>query len=91
MTLSINKLQEYAKTTETKVIEGAYKIAPDYKSATFVLESGQKLTMTEDEIDQAIERHKQQSKPFAYIEEAVAAEEKARLKPTAKSKTKGDT
>lgn len=54
MTLSISKLQQYAKTRGTKVIEGAYKIADDYKSAVFVLESGPKLTMTEKEIDTAI-------------------------------------
>jgi len=57
VTLSISVLEKYAKTRKTRVIKGAYRISDDYKSATFVLESGQKLTMTEDELKAAIEKY----------------------------------
>lgn len=56
MTLSFTTLKKYAETRNTRVIPGAYKIADDYKSVTFVLESGQKLTMTETELNAAIEK-----------------------------------
>jgi hypothetical protein len=54
MTVSLGTLEKYAKTRKTTVF--AHKIADDGKSATFVLESGQKLTMTEDELKAAISK-----------------------------------
>jgi len=58
MTISINMIEKYAETRKTTVL--AYKIADDYKSATFVLESGHKLTMTEDELKAAIEKYQRE-------------------------------
>jgi hypothetical protein len=85
MTLSISHLQEFAKTKGTKVI--AHKIASDYKSAVIVLESGPKLTVTEDEVKQAIEKAKPQE-PKEKAE--TPAEKKARLKAEAEAKAEAE-
>ncbi len=79
MTLSLSHLEQYAKTKGTKVI--AHKIAPDYKSAVFVLESGPKLTMTEEEIKKAIQPKEKAETP---------AEKKARLKAEAEANAKAE-
>lgn len=96
MTLSLSKLQQYAKTRNTKVIARAYKIADDYKSAVFVLESGPKLTMSEKEIDAALEAAAEAKRIEDAIEEVkhgkteTAAEKRARLKAEAKAASQGD-
>jgi hypothetical protein len=48
--------EEYAALKKTRVIEGAYKIVG--KEITFVLESGPKLTMTESQLNLAINKIK---------------------------------
>ncbi len=54
MTISIDKVEQYAKLLKTKVI--AHRIHPNHVAVTFVLESGPKLTMTKDELDKAIDK-----------------------------------
>lgn len=59
------------------------------ETITFVLESGPKLTKTEDELNTEIaqmqrELNRKPSEPFAYVEEAVKAEQ-----PKGKAKKKG--
>ena len=52
MTITQEKLQEYADTRAARII--AMQISQDGKSAVLVFESGQKLTLYEDEINIAI-------------------------------------
>ena len=48
--------QQYAALKKTRIIEDAYKIVG--KEITFVLESGPKLTMTESQLNLAINKIK---------------------------------
>ena len=85
MTISKSLLDSYARTRKTKVIEGAFRIVDD--SATFVLVSGQKLTMTEDELRKAVDQFdKARAKEEAEFESP--ADKKARLKAEAAEKKK---
>jgi len=88
----LDKLAEkYAQLKKTTVLDHLIKLDG---TIVFILESGPKLTMTEQQLLQAIaeleaaEARSEPSKPFEYIEEAVKAEQP---KKKSKSKTKGDT
>lgn len=90
MTMSLQKAKKYAALKGTKVIEapGGYKIADDHKSIVFVVEAGQKLSFTDEELDREIEKLESKAAKAAAIQAINAGEEEPAAKPKGKGKGK---